>query len=89
MSFHKQTEIRKVQAGSDSSFYIVFPRQFVNELKITRGDYLRWNLVGDSLIVRKAAFKEENNDEELNSSNHYHLTNTKQNKTKKKELQPQ
>jgi hypothetical protein len=58
MSNLKHTELRKVQAGSDRSFYIVFPRQFANELKITRGDYLRWEIVGDFLVVRKAIFNE-------------------------------
>jgi hypothetical protein len=58
MSYRKQAEIRRVQAGSDRSFYIVFPREFANHLKITKGDYLTWELIGDSLVVRKAIFDE-------------------------------
>jgi hypothetical protein len=42
----------------DRSFYVVFPHQFASELKISKGDYLTWELVGDSLVVRKAIFNE-------------------------------
>jgi hypothetical protein len=52
----KHAEIRRVQAGLDRSFYVVFSRQFASELKISKGDYLTWELVGDSLVVRKAIF---------------------------------
>jgi hypothetical protein len=34
------------------------PHQFASELKISKGDYLTWELVGDSLVVRKAIFNE-------------------------------
>ncbi len=70
MLYHEQAELRKVQAGSDRSFYIVLPRQFANKLKITKGDYFTWEHVGDSLVVRKAVFKQRHNDKTLQQRLH-------------------
>jgi antitoxin component of MazEF toxin-antitoxin module len=51
----KPTKVRKVQPiHGDSSFVLVIPKEFVEELKISREDYVKCTLVDDSLVIKKA-----------------------------------
>lgn len=47
-------EIRKMQAlTGERSFTLVFPKQFANELGVTKGDFLKCFVDGSRLIVEK------------------------------------
>jgi hypothetical protein len=47
-------EIRKIQAiHGETTFILVIPKDFVETLKITKGDYVKCTIVDDSLVVKK------------------------------------
>lgn len=53
--YASQTELRKVQAiHGNSTFVLVLPKDFVEKLRIGKGDYVKCTVVDDSLVVRKA-----------------------------------
>ena len=53
--YASQTELRKVQAiHGNSTFVLVLPKDFVERLRIGKGDYVKCTVVDDSLVVRKA-----------------------------------
>jgi antitoxin component of MazEF toxin-antitoxin module len=55
MSSSEKIEIRKIQAlHGERSFVLVLPKDFANELNIGKGDYVRCNVVSDSLVIKKA-----------------------------------
>ncbi|MGA9845140.1 MAG: AbrB/MazE/SpoVT family DNA-binding domain-containing protein [Nitrososphaeraceae archaeon] len=48
-------EVRKIQAiHGNTTFVLVVPRDFVEKLKISKGDYVKCTIVDDSLVVKKA-----------------------------------
>ena len=51
----EKPEVRKIQAiHGETTFVLVIPREFVDRLKITKGDYVKCTVVDESLVVRKA-----------------------------------
>jgi len=51
----EKPEIRKIQAiHGETTFVLVIPKDFVETLKITKGDYVKCTIVDDSLVVKKA-----------------------------------
>ncbi len=51
----EKPEVRKIQAiHGEATFVLVVPRDFIERLKITKGDYVKCSIVDDSLVVRKA-----------------------------------
>jgi len=51
----EKPEIRKIQAiHGETTFVLVIPKDFVETLKITKGDYVKCIIVDDSLVVKKA-----------------------------------
>lgn len=58
MSYHDnydKPEVRKIQAiHGNTTFVLVVPRDFVEKLKISKGDYVKCTIVDDSLVVKKA-----------------------------------
>lgn len=51
----EKPEVRKIQAiHGDTTFVLVVPRDFVEKLKISKGDYVKCTIVDDSLVVKKA-----------------------------------
>jgi antitoxin component of MazEF toxin-antitoxin module len=55
MSSSEKIEIRKIQAlHGERSFVLVLPKDFANELNIGKGDYVRCNVVSNSLVIKKA-----------------------------------
>lgn len=56
-----EIEFRKVQAiHGNSSFILVLPKDFVEVLNISKGNYVKCWIRNSRLIVVKADFKEEN-----------------------------
>ena len=54
-NYASQTELRKVQAiHGNSTFVLVLPKDFVERLRIGKGDYVKCTVVDDSLVLRKA-----------------------------------
>lgn len=50
-----EPEVRKIQAiHGNTTFVLVVPRDFVEKLKISKGDYVKCTIVDDSLVVKKA-----------------------------------
>ena len=48
-------EVRKIQAiHGNTTFVLVVPRDFVERLKISKGDYVKCTIVDDTLLVKKA-----------------------------------
>jgi hypothetical protein len=48
-------EVRKIQAiHGNTTFVLVVPRDFVEKLKISKGDYVKCTIVDDTLLVKKA-----------------------------------
>lgn len=53
--YRNKTELRKVQAiHGETTFVLVIPRDFIEKLKITKGDYVKCTVTDDALVVRKA-----------------------------------
>ena len=51
----EKPEVRKIQAiHGYTTFVLVVPRDFVEKLKISKGDYVKCTIVDDSLVVKKA-----------------------------------
>ncbi len=51
----EKPEVRKIQAiHGNTTFVLVVPRDFVERLKISKGDYVKCTIVDDSLVVKKA-----------------------------------
>jgi hypothetical protein len=51
----EKPEVRKIQAiHGETTFVLVIPREFVERLKIAKGDYVKCTIVDESLVVRKA-----------------------------------
>jgi hypothetical protein len=51
----EKPEIRKIQAiHGETTFVLVIPKEFVETLKITKGDYVKCTIVDGSLVVKKA-----------------------------------
>ena len=49
------SELRRVQSiHGETSFVLVLPKDFVRELKIAKGDYLKCRIVNDELVIKKA-----------------------------------
>ena len=52
-----QTEIRKVQGiHGNSTFTLVFPKDFVSVLNLSKGDYVKCRVSNHQLIIEKAEF---------------------------------
>jgi antitoxin component of MazEF toxin-antitoxin module len=52
---HDKPEVRKIQAiHGNTTFVLVVPREFVEKLKISKGDYVKCTIVDDTLLVKKA-----------------------------------
>jgi bifunctional DNA-binding transcriptional regulator/antitoxin component of YhaV-PrlF toxin-antitoxin module len=50
-----QIEVRKIQAiHGQTTFVLVIPKEFVERLKIAKGDYVKCTIADDSLVVKKA-----------------------------------
>ena len=50
----EKPEVRKIQAiHGETTFVLVIPRDFVERLKIAKGDYVKCTICDDSLVVRK------------------------------------
>ena len=48
-------EVRKIQAiHGNTTFVLVVPRDFVERLKFSKGDYVKSTIVDDTLLVKKA-----------------------------------
>jgi len=48
-------EVRRIQAiHGNTTFVLVVPRDFVEKLKISKGDYVKCTIVDDTLLVKKA-----------------------------------
>jgi antitoxin component of MazEF toxin-antitoxin module len=48
-------EVRKIQAiHGNTTFILVIPRDFVERLKISKGDYVKCTIVDETLLVKKA-----------------------------------
>ncbi|MGB7954188.1 MAG: AbrB/MazE/SpoVT family DNA-binding domain-containing protein [Candidatus Nitrosopolaris sp.] len=55
MSSSEKTEMRKIQAlQGERSFVLVLPKDFATELNIGKGDYVKCNIVSNSLVIKKA-----------------------------------
>jgi hypothetical protein len=60
--YHKDTiktpeklELRKIQAiHGQTTFVLVIPKDFIERLSFTKGDYVKCTIAGDSLVVKKA-----------------------------------
>ena len=53
--YTEKPEVRKIQAiHGETTFVLVIPREFVERLKIAKGDYVKCTIVDESLVVRKA-----------------------------------
>jgi antidote-toxin recognition MazE-like antitoxin len=51
----KEIEIRRAQAlTGDRSLTVVLPKQFANQLRIGKGDFLKCHVENDRLILEKA-----------------------------------
>jgi hypothetical protein len=51
----QKPEVRKIQAiHGETTSVLVIPKDFVERLKITKGDYVKCTIADDSLVVRKA-----------------------------------
>jgi antitoxin component of MazEF toxin-antitoxin module len=51
----EKPEVRKIQAiHGNTTFVLVVPREFVERLRIAKGDYVKCTIVDESLVVRKA-----------------------------------
>jgi hypothetical protein len=56
-SEQKQTtaEIRKIQAiHGNQTYVLVVPREFISNMKIAKGDYVKCSIHGEQLVVEKA-----------------------------------
>jgi hypothetical protein len=52
---NKKPEIRKIEAiHGNTTFTLVLPKDFVEKLQISRGDYAKCTILDDTLIVKKA-----------------------------------
>jgi len=48
-------EVLKIQViHGNTTFVLVIPRDFVEKLKISKGDYVKCTIVDDTLLVKKA-----------------------------------
>jgi antitoxin component of MazEF toxin-antitoxin module len=51
----EKPEVRKIQTiHGNTTFVLVIPRDFVERLNITKGDYVKCTIADGSLVVRKA-----------------------------------
>ena len=51
----EKPEVRKIQAiHGETTFVLVIPRDFIEKLKISKGDYVKCTIVDNSLVVKKA-----------------------------------
>jgi antitoxin component of MazEF toxin-antitoxin module len=48
-------EVRKIQAiHGNTTFVLVVPKDFVEKLHVSKGDYVKCTILDDTLIVKKA-----------------------------------
>ena len=51
----EKPEVRKIQAiHGETTFVLVIPKDFVERLRFTKGDYVKCSILDDSLVVKKA-----------------------------------
>ena len=51
----EKPEVRKIQAvHGETTFVLVIPKDFVERLRIGKGDYVKCSVADDSLVVKKA-----------------------------------
>ncbi|HEY7080149.1 MAG TPA: AbrB/MazE/SpoVT family DNA-binding domain-containing protein [Nitrososphaeraceae archaeon] len=51
----EKPEVRKIQAiHGEKTFVLVIPKDFVERLRISKGDYVKCSIVNESLVVKKA-----------------------------------
>jgi hypothetical protein len=51
----KQTELRKIQTiHGERSFVLCLPKEFIDDLKIVKGDYVKCRIKNNQLVVEKA-----------------------------------
>jgi antitoxin component of MazEF toxin-antitoxin module len=54
IEIRKQQELRKIQAiHGNTTFVLVLPKDFIAELKIAKGDYVKCRVSNKQLIVEK------------------------------------
>ena len=55
IDYSDKPEVRKIQAiHGNTTFVLVVPRDFIQKLKISKGDYVKCTIVDDTLLVKKA-----------------------------------